>query len=77
MRPRLDLTDQRARELQRRAARVTRARDRLEDARTELLDAISEAVDEGASLRAIGDAVGLSHTQVLRQLNRAEEVAAS
>src|SRR5262245_6124395 len=63
-RPRRDLTPARKRALERLAIRVARRHGDLSAARADLADAAREAHAEGASVRAIAEAVGLSRPRV-------------
>ena len=63
-RPRKELSASRKRTLERLAIRVTRHRADLGAARAEMAAAVREAHAEGASMRAIAEAVGLSRPRV-------------
>ncbi len=63
-RPRRELTPARQRALERLATRLARRRGDLSAARTDLAVAAREARAEGASVRAIAEAVGLSRPRV-------------
>jgi len=63
-RPRKELTAPRKRALERLATRVARHRTNLSAARAELAVAAREAHADGASVRAIAEAVGLSRPRV-------------
>jgi transposase-like protein len=53
------------------AARVRRAEDVLDTRREELRAELLRAYNSGASLRALGRVVGVSHVAILKQLDRA------
>ena len=63
-RPRRELTSARKRVLGRLARRVARHHGDLKEARTDLAVAAREAHAEGASVRAIAEAIGLSRPRV-------------
>jgi len=63
-RPRQELTPTRKRELERLAARVAVHHSDLRSARAELAAIARQAAAEGASVRAIAEAVGLSRPRV-------------
>jgi D-alanyl-D-alanine carboxypeptidase len=69
-RPRQELTSAHSKALSRLASRVERHSDNLIAARVELAAAIRDAYAEGASIRAIAEAVRLSRPRVHELLNR-------
>jgi hypothetical protein len=69
-RPRQELTSAHTKTLDRLASRVERHNEKLAIARVELAAAIREAYAEGASIRAIAEAVRLSRPRVHELLSR-------
>ena len=65
-RPRSELDAKRRRELERLASRAKTAETKLVTTRLALAIAAQEALDDGASHRAIGEALGLPRTSVAR-----------
>lgn len=65
-RPRSELTTTRKRELEKLVNRSVTANTRAEEARAKLAEAAASALEDGASLRAVGEALNLPRSTVFR-----------